>query len=212
MYLFSRRTRLAGGNGMAGVEWAVGIAAKVKEVTGHDVQLWANVYSPGWGTVSWTAWFDSLTSLEAMGDQLGADAGYAAMADAGAAFTEGGLDDAVMQPIYGEPDPERQIQYVVGSQAVVAGGNFERAMGLGIDLVKHGEKVTPDVSTMFVRALTGQYGAVGWLTGYETMAQMEAAMDAQAADPDWLKLIDSTKGAFVEQVGATETTIYRKLN
>ena len=212
MYLFSRRARLAGGHGTAGVEWAVGIAGKVTEITGHQVQVWANAYSPGYGTVTWTAWFEDLTALEAMGDQLVVEPSYMAMADAGAGFTDGsGLDDGVMQPIHGEPDPERPIEYVSGASAIVAGGSFERAIGAGIELVEHGERVT-GIPAMFLRALTGPYGLVGWLTGYENMAQMEAAMDAQAADPDWLKLIDSTKGAFVEQVGATETTIYRKLN
>ncbi len=210
MYLFSRRTRLAGGNGMAGVEWAAGIGAKVTEITGHEVQLWSNVFSPEYGTITWTAWFESLAAIEAMGDQLAADSSYNEMANAGAAFTEGGLDDGVLQPIYGAPDPDRPVEYVAGAQALVAGGNFERAMGVGIELAQHGEKIS-DVSTMFLRALTGPYGAVGWLTGYENVAEMERAMDAQAADPEWLKLIDGTKGCFNEDIGATQQTIYRKL-
>ena len=64
---------------------------------------------------------------------------------------------------------------------------------------------------MFLRSLTGPYGQVGWLTGYESLAQMETAMDAQASDPTWLKLIDSTEGCFIEDLGATQTTLYRKL-
>lgn len=210
MYLFSRRTRLTGGNGMAGVEWATAIGAKAAEIAGVDVQLWMNVYSPGFGTISWTAWFENLTALEAMGDQLSADASYNEMANAGAALTEGGMDDGVMQVIHGTPDPARTINYVQGSQALVAAGSFERAIGVGIELVERGEAIT-GIPTMFVRALTGPYGAVGWLSGYESLAEMEKAMDAQAADPDWLKLIDGTKGCFVEAVGATETTLYRKL-
>jgi hypothetical protein len=210
MYLFSRRTRLVGGNGGAGLEWAVGIGAKVKEITGHDVQLWANVYSAGYGTISWTAWFENLTALEAMGDQLAADPSYNEMVNAGAALTDGGVDDGVVQPIHGTPDPERPIQYVSGATALIAGGSFERAIGVGIQLVEHGEKIT-GIPSMFVRALTGPYGSVGWLTGYESLAAMEKANDAQAADPGMLKLIDSTQGCFVEDAGATQTTLYRRL-
>ena len=210
MYLFSRRTRLAGGNGMAGVEWAVGIGAMVKEITGHDVELWANVHSPGYGTISWTAWFENLTALAAMSDKLAADPSYNEMANAGAAFTEGGIDDGVVQPIHGAPDPDRPVQYVSGATALIAGGNFERAIGVGIQLVEHGEAIT-GIPSMFVRALTGPYGSVGWLTGYESLAEMEKANDAQAADPNMLKLIDSTEGCFVEDAGATQTTLYRKL-
>lgn len=210
MYLFNRRTRLAGGHGTAGVEWAVGIAAKVKEVTGHEVQVWATVWSPGYGTISWTAWFENLTALESMGDQLSAEPSYMAMADAGAGFTEGGVDDSVLQPIYGAPDPERPIQYVSGATALVAGGNFERAMGVSIEMVQHGERVT-GISGMFLRSLTGPYGAVGWLNGYESVAEMERANDALAADPDMLRLIDSSNGCFLDEAGAAQTTLYRKL-
>ncbi len=210
MYLFSRRTRLAGGNGMAGVEWAVGMAAKVKAVTGTEVQLWASTYSPGFGEISWTAWFETMTALESMSDQLTADSSYNDMANAGFGFVEGGVDDAVMQLIHGAPDPARDVQYVVGTQAIVAGGAFARAMGVGIELVEHG-LATTGIPTMFVRGVTGMYGAVGWLAGYASMAELEKAMDVQAADPAWLKMIDDTKGCFSEDLGATSTTLYRKL-
>ena len=60
MYLFTRRARLAGGAGAAGLEWATTITAKVAQVTGHEASLWATVYSPGFGHITWTAWFDDL--------------------------------------------------------------------------------------------------------------------------------------------------------
>lgn len=210
MYLFTRRTRLGGGVGMAGIEWATTIGAKVTELTGNEVELWTNAYSPGFGTITWTAWFENLAALEAMGDQLSVEPSFSKLADEGAAFTEGGMDDAVLQPIYGAPSPERSIQYVSGTESMVAGGHFRRAMGVGVEIVEHAEKIT-NIPTMFVRSLTGPYGAVGWLTGYESITEMEEALAAEAADPSWLKLIDSTEGCFLEAPGATQTTIYRKL-
>jgi hypothetical protein len=96
MYLFTRRTRLAGGNGPAGIEWASQITSKVKEVSGHDVQLWSTVFSPGFGTISWTAWFDDLASLEAVGDKLDADPGMNQLGDKGAQLTDGTLDDGLL--------------------------------------------------------------------------------------------------------------------
>ena len=116
----------------------------------------------------------------------------------------------MLQLIHGAPDPERPVQYVSGATAMIAGGSFERAIGVSIQLVEHGESVT-GLPGMFLRALTGPYGSVGWLTGYESLAQMEKANDALAADPSMLKLIDSTEGCFVEDAGSTQTTLYRKL-
>ncbi len=121
MYLFSRRTRLSGGNGTAGVEWAQSIANKVKELTGTEIQLWSTVYSPGFGTISWTGWFEDLQSLETVGDKLQTDPGMEKLNNAGTKYTEGGLDDGLIQPIYGAPT-EAPIQYVGGAVAVAAAG------------------------------------------------------------------------------------------
>ncbi len=210
MYLFSRRTRLVGGNGMAGLEWATSICAKVQQITGQEIQLWGTVYSPGFGTVSWTGWFADLASLESVGDKLQADPGYLDLTDAGAKFTEGGLDDSIIQPIYGEPDPTQDIQYVGGVVGVIASGNFARAMAAGVEIAQKSEKIT-GLSTMFGSSLTGPYGSVGFLTGYENIAALETAQNKLAADASWVKLIDSTKGCFVEDATITQSTLYRRL-
>ena len=44
------------------------------------------------------------------------------------------------------------------------------------------------------------------------MAEYGDAQSALAADPAWLKLLDSTEGAFVEDPEATKATLYRKLS
>jgi hypothetical protein len=210
MYLFSRRTRLTGGGTIAGMAWASSITEKVKEITGHEVQLWSTVYSQGFGTISWTAWFDDLASLEALGDKLNADPSMAELADAGNEFTDGTLDDGLLQPIYGDPVAGSSAQYVGGAVAVAAAGNIERAMALGVEIAQKSEAIT-GLPTLFVRSVTGPYGGVGWLTGYENITAMEKAEDALAADASWLKLIDSTKGCFIEDAATTQATIYRRL-
>ena len=72
------------------------------------------------------------------------------------------------------------------------------------------EKIT-GLSTMFVSSLTGPYGSVGFLTGYENIAAFEAAQSKLAGDASWIKLIDSTKGCFVEDAAMTQSTLYRRL-
>jgi hypothetical protein len=210
MYLFTRQTRLANGSGIAGVDWATSVARKVKDITGQEVQLWSTVYSAGFGAISWTAWFADLASLEEVGDKLDADPGMNEMVNRGATLIEGGLDDGLLKPIYGEPDPAATPQYVGGVVAVASAGSIERAMTIWVDIAQKAEAIT-GLSTMFVRSLTGPYGGVGWLTGYETITAMENAQNALASEPGWLALIDSTKGCFVEDAAATQATIYRRL-
>lgn len=210
MYLFTRRTRLAGGDGAAGVTWAASIAAKVKEVTGQPIELWSTVYSPGYGTITWTGWFADLASLESVGDKLQTDTAMEKLANNGTKFTDGSLDDGLLQPIYGDPDAAASAQYVGGVVAVAAAGNIERAMSAGVELARRSEAIT-GLPSMFVRSVTGPYGGVGWLTGYESVTTMEKAESALSSDPSWLKLVDSTKGCFVEDPATTQATIYRRL-
>jgi hypothetical protein len=210
MYLFSRRARLRAGNGMAGIEWASEVCAKVRAVTGQEVQLWATVYSPGFGTLSWTAWFEDLAHLETVGDKLQADAAYLDLVDRGADLTEGGLDDGVFQVLHGVPDPARDIHYVTAVEAVVAAGEIARAMGMGVEIAQKAEAITGS-PTLFGQSLSGPYGSVGWLTGHEDIAKLEANAQALVADPGWLELIDRSGGCWLEDAAATQQTIYRRL-
>jgi hypothetical protein len=210
MYLFTRRTRIVGGNGTKGLDWAMSTTAKVKAVTGHEVQLWATMYSPSAGTVTWTAWFDDLTALETLSDKLQAEPSFVSLANDGAKFTDGTLDDSIYQPIHGQPDPSRDVQYVGTVLGVLAAGNYEKGIGVGIEIAKMAEKITSQPTT-FASALTGPYGSVGFMTGYENIAAFEAAQNALAGDAKWIKLVDSTQGSFVEDAAITQQTLHRRI-
>ncbi len=210
MYLFNRRTRLVGGNGTAGLEWATAISEKAAAVTGHEVQLWATVYSPGYGTISWTAWFADLASVEKADDAMNGDADMTKLADLGAKFTDGSLDDAIFQPIHGAPNPTREIQYVGSVAAVAASGNIERALGFGVEVAQKVEAIT-GMPCIFAQALSGPYGSVGWLTAYDNIAAIESAQTAMAGDSSFLKLVDSGAGCFVEDASVTQQTFHRRL-
>lgn len=210
MYLFTRRTRLVGGNGSAGLDWAVGVTTKVNQITGHDVQLWAGSYSPGFGTITWTAWFDDLTALETLGDKLQADPGFVTLSNEGAKLTDGTLDDVLYQSVHGQPDPARPAQYVGAVLGVLAAGNYARGLAAGVEISQAAEKIT-GLPTIFTTGMTGSYGTIGFITGYESIAALEQAQTKLAGDASWIKLVDSTKGCFVEDAAITQQTIHRRV-
>lgn len=206
MYLFSRTTRLSS---PAGLEWAAAIGALAGEVSGRHIDLWGTAYSPGYGTIAWTTWVEQLSALQAMTEALEGNDAYAAKAAEGAELIEGGIDDAIAQVIAGEPDgPDAFVSAV---RAACAAGNIERGIGCGVELAEMARQITGR-STVFVRSVTGAYGGVGWLTGAADLAEFQADQEALAAEPSWLKTIDSTEGAFVEDVAVTQATLYRKLS
>jgi len=168
------------------------------------------MWSPSFGTVTWSAWFASLVELESFGDRLEADASYQDLAAHAAEHATGEIDDGLAQLVSGTYDPGRAVTHAGFVSAVAAGGQIERAMAAGIDIAETASGIT-GTNTLFLREMTGSYAGVGWLTGFEGIAEYEAAQDALASDPSWLKLIDSTEGAFAEDVSATQQTIHRQL-
>ena len=206
MYLFSRTTRLTS---PAALEWAVDIGALAGEVSGQHIDLWGTAYSPGFGTIAWTAWFEQLSALQAMTEALESSDAYATKAAEGAELIEGGIDDAIAQLIAGEPDGSDAFVSTV--RAACAGGNIGRAMSCGAELAELATRITGK-PTVFVRSITGAYGGVGWLTGAADLAEFQANQEALAAEPSWLKTVDATEGAFVEDVAVTQATLYRKIS
>ncbi|HVN49779.1 MAG TPA: hypothetical protein VMT43_00020 [Acidimicrobiales bacterium] len=211
MYLFSRRGRLDGGHTNEALTWATTITEKVNQITGLEVGLWMQVYSPGFGTLAWSTFLPDVATLEAAGDKLNGDAGYVALADEGAKYISTGLDDTLLQIVHGEPDPDRAVEYVSVVQAVCSGGKIAEGIGVGVEIAQRAEAVT-GLPTMFATNVTGPYGGVGWLTGYENVGAFEAAGQALNGDPSWVQLVDSRAGGvYQEDATLTQQLVYRRL-
>jgi hypothetical protein len=210
MYLFTRRTRLARGHGRAGLEWAHTMTELANQNTGLDVRLWATVFSEGAGTVSWSAFAPDLTTLETGGDKLEVDNVYQAEIDMGAALTEGGLDDSLVEVIHGEPNPQLVPEYVSSVQSACLPGQFGVGFAAAIEIAEKAEAITGH-TTLVVRNVTGPYAGVGWLSGSPDIATLEADAQALNADPSWVPFIDERATVFDANPAATAATIHRRL-
>jgi hypothetical protein len=133
------------------------------------------------------------------GDKLNADDSFVAAVDKGSQMTVGGADDSLAQVIYGEPDPNREIEYVTVVRAVSATGNVARGMEVGIELAQRAEKIM-DTPTLFLADVTGIYGGVSWATAHENVRGLEAAQNALASDVSWAQFVDKeTAGVYAEE-------------
>ena len=211
MYLFNRQIRFGPGNTRDQMEWALGQTEKVNQITGLQVRLYMEVYSPQVGAVGWSTFVPDLAALEAAGDKLTTDDSFVAATDKGAAMTVGGATDTLAQVIYGEPDPNRQIEYVTVVRAVCATGNVARGMAAGVELAQRAEKIMGTPS-LFLANVTGNYGGVGWASAFENVQALEAAQLALAGDESWAKFVDkATAGVYAEEPSLTTQVIYRRL-
>jgi hypothetical protein len=211
MYLFSRQIRFGPGSTREQMEWALAQTEKVNQITGLQVNLFMQVYSPEVGRVGWSTFVPDLATLEAAGDKLQADDSFVAATDKGAAMTVGGADDTLAQVLYGEPDPNRQIEYATVVRTVCATGSVGRGMEAGVELAQRAERVM-SIPVIFVADVTGNYGGVGWVSGYENVQTLEAAQQALAGDQDWANFVDkSTKGVYTDEPSLTTQLIYRRI-
>lgn len=211
MYLFSRRARLAPGNTRAAMTWATGITEKVNQITGLNVSLFALTFSPEVGTLSWSTFVPDLPTLEAATDKLLVDDAYISMLDAGAKFALGGADDVLLQIVAGEADPNRQIEYATVVQTTCVTGSVAKGMELGLEIAQRAEK-TLGTPVLFGAGVTGNYGAVSWLSGYADAASLERSQQALAADAKFAEFIDkNTGGVYAEEPSANQQLIWRRI-
>ncbi len=210
MYLYTRQARV---NSFDAVAWAVETAGALQAASGVESQVWGAVYSPGFGTIAWTSWYENFAALEAATNAMMADEAYMAKsAEGGQWMVPGfGVDDQLLELIAGEPDPEANPLYVAAAQAVCAGGNIARGMALGVEIAQRAEAAT-GAGTLFMRTVTGPYAGVAWFTAAEDGAAMDAQQAALAADAGFVELIDSTAGAYVEDASATQSVLWRRLS
>jgi hypothetical protein len=211
MYLFSRRARLAPGNTRAAMAWATDITEKATQVGGLPLSLYAQVFSPMVGTIVWSTFAPDLAALEAATDKLNTDDGFISAADAGAKFVLTDEDDALLQVVYGEPDPNRPVEYVSTVQSVCATGGLTKGIELGVEIAQRAEK-TAGVPTMLVTGMTGVYGSVGWVSGYADIKEFEGAQQKLAADTKFAEFVDkSVRGVYSEEQTATNQLLYRRI-
>lgn len=172
--------------------------------------LSGRVFSPGVGTVAWTAFLEELATLEATDAKLMADSGYLVFVDQGAAFTSGEpVDDQIVNLVLADVAADAQSSYASVVQSVLAGGAMAKGTELGVEIAQRVKAVTGCRCSFGVSG-TGQFGGVGWLTGYSSIEEMERAQQALAADTDFGKLLDD-KASQVYLRGTTTQIVWRRL-
>jgi hypothetical protein len=211
MFVFSRRARLETGTMRAGLQHAVEMTERVNRIAGLGTGLYSQILSPELGTIAWTSFVPDLPTLVTAGDKLTVDDDYMTAVEQGSQFFTGGIDDLLAEIVHGEPDPSRDIQYATVTNAVLASGQLQNGVAVGIEIAQKAEQASGN-PVLFALGATGGYGHVSWLSGVSSIEEVEANRAAINSDPAFLDLLDK-KGsiAFAEEAELTTQTIHRKL-
>jgi hypothetical protein len=189
-YMFTRATRLAPGNVLDSMAWAVKMTEKVNAAGGPQFKLWTRALSPATGTISWSTVVGDIGELRALEDTLMADGGYHELLHEGAQYGDGsGANDGLGSLVHADPDGFDSAQYASITLSQLAPGMAAAGIELGVEICQHVKSVTGS-STSFGSSLTGPYGQVAWFVMSDSIEQVQAGNEAISADADWWKLMD----------------------
>ncbi len=211
MYLFSRNVRLGPGNPEKQMAWALKMTEKVNQISEIPVSLWTSVFSPDAGRLVWTVVFDDLATLEGTFDKLVSDSGYTSLVEEGAAHASGDpVDDGLLQLVHTDTGAAgAEAQYALVIQATLAPGGSVKGIELGVETAQQATKITGS-PTSFGVSVTGPYGQVEWISRYASIADLQKAGDAIAADPNFNQKVDQELSK-VYLPGVTTQTAYRRI-
>jgi hypothetical protein len=211
MYLYSLSARPGMANPVKVMDWAVRMTEKVNQIGEAPVALWTPIMSPASGTLAWTAVVPDLAMIVDAQSKLLADSGYSALVDEATELlspTEPTIE-RLMQLVYGDRDAASiDAQFASTVLAKLAPGEMRSGAELGVDIAQKVKRITGR-PTSFAVGVTGDYGAVMWVSLAETIQQLQAANEALNADEDFVKLLD--KEAAKAYLPGAEQSITRKI-
>jgi hypothetical protein len=207
MYLFTRRARIAS---QVGFEWAVAIRDRANEVVDNEVQLWAVQYSTGFGNLVWSSWWEGLSSMDASFAKLGADARYLSLTSEASELVAGGFDDSLAILAHGTVDAITSANCVASVSSVCAPGHLIGGTIGGIELAVETARIT-GVTMQFLTSVTGAYGGVAWLTGFDSIGGFDAFETKLSTELGYGTFIDERTLNYVENPSVTQSTLYRRI-
>jgi hypothetical protein len=207
MYLFSRTGVLAGDQ-TAAMAWAVKIAGYVTETTGRPVTTWAGQFGSPLGTTVWSAFVDGLADFEAAFGGLGADAGYLALGNEGAAFNTTPHVALLRNVVVGGPNddgPPPLGAIATVTTATCNAGRLGDAKGWSAELA--GYLTGIGSPTSFLVDVHGPFGQVTWINVSATAAEADAMGALVEGDAGYLERLGGLSDLFVPGTGQRQQLV-----
>ena len=200
MQLFTRSVLLTGAPAEY-LEFSTKMCGYVTEKTGRDVGLWSTMFGAPAGTLTYSVRVEGLADLHSTTTKLMEDSGYHARLKEAQAFTGAPAVDALATPIHGElGDPPPVGSFVSVTTATMAGGRYIDAIGWGVEVAQHVEKIS-GVPTMFLTSAYGGFGNVAWIAGVPDASAVDAASASIDGDADYLTMVNSAGELFIQGSG-----------
>lgn len=208
MYIYNRTSLAIADRYPEALAFAVSIAAKVEAVSGHPIRAYVTHFGAPVTTLSWSTRLDSLADLETMKGKLAADPGLAAEMQQNRSLFVGSPEDALMNIVSTTFDAKPK-KYYASTVAMAAGGKVGEAVQFGVEVQQHLSKLT-GLQSAFGTNPFGPYGQVGWITGADSMAEIDAFQTAMGTDPAFQKMAGVVGDLFLP--GSGQSRLIERIN
>jgi len=208
MYIFSRSTIAALGRQFDAIPAAVGIAEKVTQLTGKELNVFTARFGAPQGSVMWSARMESMAELQEVTDKLMSDAGYLEMVESLNGLFMAPAEDRLGRVLTGPIEGATSRYYGI-TQAAMLNGKQAEAVAFGIETAEY-IGTSLGAPSAFVKSSYGGFNDVTWLTGFDTEADVDAFDDWQMSDSGYHDIMAKAGDLSVEKSG--HTSLIAKLN
>jgi len=208
MYLFSRECVVASPEAMAP---AKAISDYVTGSRDRELALYSIAYGAAWNRLTFSTWVDDLATMEESTATLAADAKYLELLLAFGPHVSM-VNDNLFNVVHStSTEAELTFPNVVWSVTGVAKISKIVEATIGGAQLCDAWKAATGVDATFGSAVTGQFGGIGWLSGYESFAEFDKAQGAARSSEPWITAMVGIQDSVSDELGAGVSTLYRKM-
>lgn len=208
MYLFNRTSAVDRNRQLEGFAAAIEVAAMVTAKTELPVSVFGARFGAPLNSVMWSARYESQAQMQRVQEQLLADTDYVDWVTThGPMFEEAATDrlTKVVSATLGA-DPKRFYTLL---QATAVSGRLGEAMAFGVRAQDTVARLT-GLATAFGAEVYGAMGSVVWLTGADSMAELDAMVALRETNAEYQALLSEAAPLFT--AGSGVTSLIEKLN
>lgn len=201
MLIFTRTTTLNRHKLMEATGAAIEVAAMVTDIGGIPVSVFASRYGEALNTLAWSARVESQTELQGVADKLLSNADYLEWVTSHSELFESAPLDR-LATVVSSSLMEGPRRFYTVLTATAANGRVGDAVAFGIKAQQFVSDAL-GLPTAFLVPVYGPFGAVVWLTGADSMTELDAAVEMQMTNTDYHALVAEAGPLFAEGSGMT---------
>ena len=207
MYIFSRTTTLDRNRIAEATERAVEVAGIVTNITGLPIAVYVSRFGEPLNTIRWSTRLESQGELQDANDKLMANMDYLAWLGSNAEYYESAAADQLGYVVSSTMAEPKRFYTVLVAEA--ANGRFGDAVEFGVRAQQFVAQTT-GFATAFLTGTYGAFGAVTWLTGVDSMNDLDTLQEMQMTNTDYHALVNEAGQLF--RAGSGQGGLIEKIN